>query len=401
MKSLISGYLAIFLPLMISAHNPGDIATGNNKFAFQLYHEVTAGSDKNLVCSPFSISTALAMTYAGARGETALQISQTMNFRQNENFHSEFKQLLNNLKTGAEGKIKLNIANGLWAQKNFKFLDSYFAQVKSNYNPVLKNVDFTVRAEREKTRQDINSWVENETNDKIKNLLSKGDLDSLTKLVLVNAIYFYSEWSDPFEKMATSPKDFILTDQSQVNVPFMNRHGLYKYYEDQNIQAIELPYKGNNASMVIILPIARDGIKAFEKSFDYKYYSDIAASFSVKDVRLSLPKFQASFKIYLRSALSQMGMPNAFSPANADFSGMTGKRDLCISEVIHQAFIAVDEKGTEAAAATAVIMKTTSAGPSPDVKIFNADHPFIFCIADNSTGSILFMGRIMNPKDSK
>jgi serpin B len=394
-------FLICFLPVMISANTPQEIVDGNNKFAFKLYHQVQGSTTgTNLFYSPFSISTALAMVYAGARTETALQISATMNFPQYEKFHSDYKLLLNGLNEGTEGKIKLNIANGLWAQKDYKFLDTYFDIVKSNYASELKNVDYTDNAERETTRKDINGWVEQKTNDKIKNLLSQGDLTSITRLVLVNAIYFYGDWAEPFEKQATQPKDFTLLDGTKNNVPFMNQQGRFNYYEDSKIQAIEIPYKDNKASMVIFLPNKNNGITEFETSFDYKYYQDIIAALQSTEVRLSLPKFQTTFKINLGATLSQMGIPLAFSP-NADFSGMTGKRDLCISEVIHQAFINVDEKGTEAAAATAVIMKAESARMPTEPKIFNADHPFVFVIKDNATGSILFVGKIMKPEVSK
>ena len=305
---------------------------------------------------------------------------------------------MDGLNEGTEGKIKLNIANGLWAQKNFKFLDSYMNLVASDYSSELKNADFTDDTEKEKTRKEINAWVEHETNDKIKDILSEGDLSSLTRLVLVNAIYFYGEWAEPFEKSATGPKDFFLPDQAKVNVPFMNHQGRYQYYEDTEIKAIEIPYKDNKASIVIFLPNTIKGITDFEQSFDYSHYLDIIASCNPMDVRLSLPKFKITNKIYLGATLSKMGMPLAFSPGGADFSGMTGKLDLCISEAIHQAFIDVDEKGTEAAAATAVVMKMTSAAPSSGLRVFNADHPFIYCIKDNTTGSILFIGKVMNPR---
>ena len=401
MKTRILFCYTWLLPLVISANGPQGINESNNMFAFKLFDNVKSGADKNIFYSPFSISTALAMTYAGARNETALQISQTMNFRPGNTFHSDYKYLLNLMNGGTDGKIKLNIANGLWAQKNFKFLDSYFDIVKSNYHSVLQNVDFNDDIEREKTRKEINGWVENQTNEKIKNLISQGDLSSLTKLVLVNAIYFFGEWEVPFKKESTAPKDFFLSDKTRINVPFMNQLGRYNYFEDSNLKVIEVPYKENKASIVIFLPHKNIGIGKFKKSFDYKYYQHIIRSFQITDIRLSLPKFQTTFKINLGSTLSQMGMPLAFSSTNADFSGMTGKRNLCISEVIHQAFINVDEKGTEAAAATAVIMKAMSARPSSDLKEFNADHPFLFIIKDNTTGTILFMGNIMNPDVSK
>ena len=294
----------------------------------------------------------------------------------------------------------MNIANGLWAQKDLQFLDFYLDIVTSNYSSELKNVDFVDNTSREKTRKDINAWVEQKTNDKIKDLLSQGDLNSMTRLVLVNAIYFYGDWETQFKKSATEPKDFSLLNKNQVKVPFMNEQEIYNYYEDSKIKAVEIPYKDYKASMVIFLPNKKNGITEFEKSFDYKYYQDIIAAFKSHEVRLSMPKFQTTCRIDLGTTLSQMGMPLAFS-ANADFSGMTGKRDLCISEVIHQAFINVDEKGTEAAAATAVVMKMTSIRMPDEPKIFNADHPFIFIIKDNTTGSVLFMGKIMNPKVSQ
>lgn len=269
--------------------------------------------------------------------------------------------------------------------------------VKSNYQAETKNVNFVDDSERQKTLREINVWVEKKTNDKIKDLLTQSDLTSLTRLVLVNAIYFYGDWENPFQKSETVPNDFLISEKNKVKVPFMNETGRYNYYEDSKIKAIEMPYKGNKASMVIFLPNAYDGIIDFEKIFDFNYYQDIISTVQSNQVRLSFPKFQTTFKINLGNTLSQMGMPLAFSPGAADFSGMTGNKDLCISEVIHQAFIDMTEKGTEAAASTAVIMKYTSVMPSTDIKIFNADHPFVFVIKDNQSGSILFMGKIMNP----
>ena len=401
MKPCHFSILACLLPLMINASNPQGVVEGNNKFAFKLFHQVQGGTTGNQFFSPFSISTALAMVYAGARNETALQMSQTLNFPLNDKFHGEYKHLLGKLHEGADGKIKLNIANGLWAQKDFKFLDTYFDVVKSNYNSELKNVDFKDNEEREATRKDINSWVEQNTNNKIRNILGQGDLNALTRLVLVNAIYFYGDWGTPFKKDLTKTKDFTLIDGTKDTVPFMNQEGVYNYYEDSKIQALEIPYKDNKASMVILLPIKKNGITVLEKSLDYKYYQEIIEGLQSTDVHLSLPKFKMDFKFELGGTLSQMGMPLAFSQDGADFSGMTGSRDLYISKVIHQAFVNVDEKGTEAAAATAVVM---SMGMSPhhvEPKIFNADHPFVFLIKDNSTGSILFIGAIMKPEVSK
>jgi serpin B len=344
MKPLLC-FLSCLFPLFVSASNFQNIIDGNNKFAFKLYHKVKVSTNENLFYSPFSISTALAMVYTGARSKTAQQISRTMNFRPDKDFHSNFKRLLDNLNEGTEMKIKLNIANGLWAQKDFKFINSYFDIVKTKYNSALKNVDFIDGIEREKTRKDINTWLEQKTNDKIKDLLGQGDLSSLTRLVLINAVYFYADWAEPFKKESTQPKEFSLIDKSKITVPFMNQQDRYRYFKDSTLQAIEIPYKDNKASMVIFLPTTNSGIAEFEKSLDFKYYHYIIRFLQPTEVRLSLPKFQTTYKINLGSTLSQMGMPLAFSPSGADFSGMTGKRDLCIFKVIHQAFINVDKKG--------------------------------------------------------
>ncbi len=395
-------FIACLLPFMSSANNPQGIADGNTRFAFKLFNQVQGSTkSENQFYSPFSISTALAMVYAGARNETALQMSHAMNFQPNDHFHAEYKHLLDKLPEGADGKIKLNIANGIWVQKEFKVLDTYFDVVRSKYNSELKNVDFTNNTARETSRMDINAWVERKTNDKIKNIIKQGDLTALTRLVLVNAIYFHGDWATPFKKELTKAKGFSLVEGTKDRVPFMNRQGRYNYFEDGKIQAIEIPYQDNKASLVILLPLTVKGISEFGKSFDYQYYQDMIESLQFDEVRLSLPKFKIDFHLELGSTLSQMGMPLAFSPDGADFSGMTGKRDLFISKVIHQAFIKVDETGTEAAAATAVVMDLAMAPQTSQPKVFNADHPFVFLIKDNLTGSILFMGTIMKPGVSK
>ena len=397
MKSILSVFTC-FIPIMLNATNPQGVVEGNNMFAFKLFHQVQGGTTRNQFYSPFSISTALAMVYAGAKNETAIQISQTLNFDPSDKFHSEYKHLLGKLHEGADGKIKLNIANGLWAQKDFKFLDTYIDIVRSNYASELKNVDFKDNTERETTRNDINEWVERNTNNRIRNILSQGDLDVLTRLVLVNAIYFYGDWATPFKKELTKTRDFKLMDGTKDTVPFMNQGDRYNYYEDSKIQALELPYKDNKASMIIFLPNTTDGIAELGKSLDYKYYQVVIGSLQSTDVSLSLPKFKLDFKFELGGTLSKMGMPLAFSQTGADFSGITGDRDLYISKVIHQAFVTVDEKGTEAAAATVVTMELMMAPKHVEPKMFKADHPFVFLIRDNTTGSILFMGKIMKPE---
>ena len=402
MKTFLLSSLVCLLTVVSSANNPKSVVEGNSKFAFRLLHQLQIGTTgQNLIFSPFSISTALAMVYAGAKNETALQMERTLNFQTNGNFNADFRHLLDKLDQGANGQIKLNIANGLWAQHDFKFLDGYFEVAKTDYYSALSNVDFKDAAARENCRRHINQWVEEKTNDKIKGLIGKDDLSGLTRLVLVNAIYFYGEWAEPFKKESTSPDEFSLKEGTRVMAPFMNQHKKYNYYEDSVMQAIEIPYKNDKASMLIFLPKWNKLLPEFEKSFDYQYYQKIAESLELTDVRLSFPKFKTDFKLELADILSQMGMPLAFSQDSADFSGMTGKPNLHISKVIHQAFIAADEKGTEAAAATAVTMNLMAMRDPSEVKVFHADHPFLFIIKDTMTGSILFMGKIMKPEVAK
>jgi len=395
MKPFLS-FFCFLLACTAGAQNIQTITDGNNRFAFSLYDQLRSGDQDNLFYSPFSISTALAMTYAGAQGETARQIRNTLNFPDGGNFHGQYSKMLQKISGANKDYITLDIANGLWAQKKFTFLDSYFDLVKTNYSSELKNVDFRDPVAREDARNEINTWVEKVTREKIKNLLDPSNLDSSTRLVLVNAIYFYGDWALAFEKHMTREADFYSRDNLTLTVPFMNNTGRYNFYETSDVKVIELPYKGSTASMLIFLPVDKDGLAEFEKSFSYKFYAEAVASMQMADVALSMPKFKTDYKIYLGKILAKMGMPLAFSPLTADFSGMTGKKELYISAVIHQASINVDEKGTEAAAATAVVM-AKGAARKPEMKYFIADHPFIFLIRDNTTGSILFMGRLTKP----
>jgi len=383
--------------LLAGAKKPQGIIEGNNKFAFKLFGELSAGSGNNLFYSPFSISTAMAMTYAGAMDSTALQMRQTMKFPKDKSFNDDFKSLLEQHAAGAGGKVTLNIANGLWAQQNFRFLDSYIDLVKTKYQAGIRNVNFSDDNALELSRKEINEWVQKKTNGKISDLLKPADLGSSVRLVLINAIYFYGEWEVPFERSNTRPMDFFPLGEAAIKLPFMNRHGSFNCYEDTNIMALELPYGDKQTSMIIFLPKVKDGMTKFEKSFDFEYYNNVILSLQTGYVRVSIPKFRESGRFYLSMTLSKMGMPLAFSSGRADFSGMTGKKDLYISTIIHQAYIAVDELGTEAAASTAVIMKMTAIRPPADARDFTADHPFIFLIRDNASGSILFIGKIMNP----
>jgi len=375
-----------------------ELSDSLNKFAFDLYSKVKGQKD-NLFFSPFSISSALAMTYAGARSETGTQMSQTLHFYGDEIFHSQFKSLLENIYKKQENEgITIKTANALWAQEDFKFSKKYLSLVENYYNSKIKFVDYIDPSGREKSINNINKWVEDNTEEKIKDLIKPNDINEFTRLILTNAIYFYGGWENQFKEVNSKSGDFFVNENSKVEAMFMRKSMKVTYYENENIQAMELQYVDKAASMVIILPKKHIDIENFEKSFSYNKYQNILKNLLQREIRVEIPKFEYTVELGLGKTLADMGMPLAFSN-DADFSGMTGKKLLKIDKVKHKAFIKVNEKGTEAAAATAVVMRTKSA----EIKsvIFRADHPFIFIIKDNTTGTILFIGRLNNPGKKK
>ncbi len=382
--------------------NKSDLTTqvsGNNDFAFDLYQSLREG-DSNLFYSPYSISLALAMTYAGARGETAGQMADTLHFDLNQDrLHPLFNSLdieLNKRGEGARGKdgegFKLSIINAIWGQKNYKFLSSFLDSLAQNYGAGLRPLDFA--SELEESRLTINSWVSDQTNEKIKDLIPQGVLSPATVLVLTNAIYFNAAWQYPFNENQTKEGPFYLLDGNTVTVPMMRNTESYGYAEGDNYQAIELSYDGGELSMVILLPQAGQ-FEAFEDALDGNRVADIIGSIGYRQVALTMPRFTYESKFMMRGTLSDMGMRDAFMGGFADFSGINGQRTLFIDEIIHQAFVDVDETGTEAAAATAVIVAELAAPAEP--KQVTIDRPFIFLIRDVETGTILFIGRVLNP----
>ncbi len=374
------------------------LTDGNSDFAFELY-KVLRDTGGNLFYSPYSISLALAMTYAGARGETEEQMTDTLRFSlAQDNLHPAFNSLdieLASRGEGAEGKdeegFRLNIVNAIWGQKDYEFLSEFLDILAENYGAGLRILDF-IKAPEE-SRITINNWVSDQTEGRIEDLIPQGAIDALTKLVLTNAIYFNAAWQFPFEEDATADGTFHLLDGEEITVPMMRQTESFGYAEEDNYRAVELPYDGQELSMVILLPKAGQ-FEAFEDSMDYQAVKGILTELTNQQVSLTMPEFEYESEFSLKSALTEMGMPVAFS-ADADFSGMTGNQDLFIDEVIHKAFVSVDEAGTEAAAATAVIMRLTAVPGTPIE--FTVDRPFIFLIRDIETGSILFIGRVMNP----
>lgn len=377
--------------------NAYSLAESNNQFAFDLYKQL-AVQEGNLFFSPFSISTALAITYNGAAGKTKSEMAKTLHFEQlQKNIPQAFHVLLDSIKPAKNRKdLQLNISNALWAQKKYIFLNSYIKLCRDYYSASVQNADFTTNKEREKSRKSINQWVEKQTNGKIKDLLQTGAIDAMTRMVITNAVYFYGSWAEKFDEKRTKQDTFHLADKSFVLAPFMHKTFSAKYFENQNLQMAELPYFSGEYSMIIFLPKAPTGLEQVNNDLTNNNFKFYFSKSTQKEIQFSIPKFKLSGQFDLGQKLAGMGMPMAFSN-KADFSGMTGHYDLKISKVIHKAFIEVNEKGTEAAAATGVIMALKSAYISNKI-IFKADHPFFFIIRENSTGSILFMGKLAKPE---
>ena len=382
----------------VNQADSASLVNGNTAFAIDLYQGLK-NSGGNLFYSPYSISEALAMTYGGARGETAKQMADTLHFQLLQGqLHPAFNSLdleLANRGQGAKGQdaqgFRLHVVNAIWGQQGFTFLPDYLDLLAQNYGAGLRILDFIKATEQ--SRQTINQWVSDQTEAKIKDLLPPGSIDTATRLVLTNAIYFNAAWASAFQPESTVDGKFTLLDGSQINVPLMKQTESYGYAKGDNYQAVELPYDGHELSMVILMPQA-DKFKAFETALSSPQVSDTINSIKYQQVEFSMPKFKIESEFSLKKELSTMGMPDAFN--NADFSGMDGRTDLEIADVVHKAYVSVDEAGTEAAAATGVIVGITSMPTEPPVKV-TIDHPFIFLIRDIKTGTILFIGRILDP----
>ncbi|HOW73849.1 MAG TPA: serpin family protein [Phycisphaerae bacterium] len=372
---------------------PGDqqtLAESNNRFACSLYARLK--DDKgNLFFSPYSISTALAMTYAGARGETAVQMAKTLEFTlEPDRLHPAVHSLIEALNAGGKkGDYELSVANALWGQKGHGFLPDFLDLTQRNYRAGLRDVDFS---NAQGTRRTINAWVEKETRQRIKDLIKEGVITPNTALILTNAIYFKGSWSLPFNNKHTQRQPFTLLDNTKVDTLIMHRMGTFNYMKGDDLQVLELPYVGRRLSMIILLPNQVAGLPAMEKLLTGENLRQWLANLHEQNVSVALPKFSITSEFRLNDVLKSMGMADAFS-GRANFSGMDGQRGLFISHVLHKAFVDVNEQGTEAAAATGVIMKS-SAPP-----VFRADHPFIFLIRDIPSNTVLFIGRLMNPKE--
>jgi serine protease inhibitor len=379
-----------------SAADRKAVVAGDNAFAVSLYGQLRKQSG-NLFFSPESISTALAMAYAGARGDTASEMAKTLHFTLPPGqLHPAMGALLRQL-NARQDNYQLSVANALWAQQGYTFRDEFLKLLKSDYDAGLNQVDF--KGSSESVRSTINRWVEQKTQDKIKDLLQPGSLKPDTRLVLTNAIYFKGNWETQFDKAQTTDEDFHLSPSQKKRAPLMHREGGFNYFNGGTFQILEIPYKGKDLSLVILLPNEIGGLSSLEESLTGSIQEWLGHLALVSKVIVTMPRFKMTRQFELGATLGAMGMPAAFS-GGADFSGMTGKRDFSISEVIHKAFVDVNEEGTEAAAATAVTMRALAIRvPAQPPPVFRADHPFVFLIRDNRSESILFMGRVADPAE--
>jgi len=374
-----------------------EVVTGINDFTFDLYAKLKL-KNGNLFFSPYSISACLAMVYEGADGKTAQEIREVFHYPEDDlTRRAGYASVFNGLNQ-KDKDYTLNTANALWAQQDFSFLDSYLSMIEEYYGGRTTNLDFKV--DPLGSRDTINNWVEEQTNDKIEDLISEEAITDNTKMILTNAIYFYGDWLKQFPKDKTEQDDFQVTPDNKVQADMMHLSGeKFNYMEDSQLQMLELPYKGNEISMLILLP-KDDDIAGLEESLTNKNLTDWKEAMTKEyEVNTFLPKFTFTKRFSLSDILQEMGMPTAFSSLKADFSKMTDAQGgvLFISDVVHQAFVDVDEEGTEAAAATATQMEFTTSAPEP-VVTFRADHPFIVIIQEKNAGNILFMGRVNDPR---
>jgi len=370
---------------------------GNTTFAVDLYRLEAAQQSGNIFFSPYSISTAMAMVDAGARGMTATEIKKAMRFPFTEKRLAEaWASVLDDVNQH-KGGFDLLTANALWAARGIEFRSSFLATARGEFGARIEALDFAHASEA--ARERINKWVSDTTRDKIRELIARGMLTKDTLLVLTNAIYMKAKWEDPFPKSATDVKGKFHAPGGDVTVPMMHTTETFSFFKGEGVRVLELPYQGNELSMVIVLPQSTAGLAVIEKDLTPEKIEAWQAKLTPARVSVSFPRFTSEMTLDLNDTLQAMGIKRAFQmTGGADFSGMSEKEKIAISRVIHKARVDVDEQGTEAAAATAVIgVRSAAIRPLPPPEVFVADHPFLFIIRRNGSGSVLFLGRLMKP----
>ena len=378
--------------------NKAIVAKGNNTFATELYEQLKA-EPGNLLFSPYSLSTALTMTYAGACGNTEVQMANVLHLDlEPQQVHQAAGAWMSELNTASNAQkgYQLYAANALWGQEEYTFLPQFTELLKAYYNAELTPLNFA--SAPQESGKVINAWVKQQTQGKIPELINPATLDSSTVLVLTNAIYFKGRWALPFEKEKTQDAPFILGSGNNVDVPMMRQTADVFYFEDDSIQMVEFPYEqpgdGVSLSMLFLLPREPANFAAIEASLSVEFIESTFEKMQKQKVSINIPRFTVSSTFSLPDALKALGMDEAFSLPPADFSGITGAKDLYISDVLHKVFLEVNEEGSEAAGASAVMMSRGLARHP----VFQADHPFWIVIRENSTGGFLFFGRIMDPR---
>jgi len=392
--TLVRSALARDTAPVVSEADMAALAAGNRAFACELYQQL-ASADGNLVFSPLSISTALAMAYAGAEGDTATQLAQALHFTlPAERLHAAFNKLDLSLEPSgqdADKQLALNIVNALWTQQGWTYLDSFLDTLAVDYDAGMHEMDF--ENDREAARQAINQWVSDATQGRIPELIPNGALDDAVRMVLTNAIYFRAYWASQFSESATVDQPFHRLDGSSVTAKMMHQVHSFGYARADEYRAVSLPYFADKQSMVVVLP-DEGAFPAVSDSVDGDWVAALLAGLEATQVDLGFPRFEFSGSADLAEILQALGATDAFSADLADFSGITGQRDLYIQQVRHKAFISVNEKWTEAAGATDVEFGETSV---PIAEPVTVDRPFLFFIVDNGTGAVLFVGRVLDP----
>lgn len=403
----------------ITEERVAELVRETNGLAFDLYDElVSTAPDENLLASPVSITTALAMAYAGARGNTRDQMREALRYTlEDDTLHNAFNALQRALADRGEDideadrpsdydaeddpvPFQVDLVNAVWGQADYPFRERYLSTVANHYGGGLREVDY--RSDHEAAREEINAWVATQTADRIEELLPPGALNHFTRLVLTNAIYFVANWHHPFETSATSDETFTTLDGSRADVAMMTQRETVPYAEVDGAKAVDLPYIGEDVSMLVILPpVGR--FEPYEQAFSRTVLDQIVGTLDAREGTVSLPRFEFESKFALKEPLGALGMPMAFDSSNADFSGIAGHEEtnenLYIDDVYHNTYIAVDEEGTEAAAATGVVVNVVSAPSDPFE--FVADRPFLFAIRDRPTDTVLFLGRMIDAESAQ
>lgn len=388
MKKLPSLLLALLAGVTASGQNASNTI---NSFAFDLYKRLKFDESENVVYSPFSIVPTFGMVTLGAKGETLNQLNTTFHFDSNKKWHQTIGMLQRDILSSASDDITITVANKAWMQNNYGVLRTYRKNLKKCYRAAMYGVDFI--KDPESSRQTINQSVEADTKGHIKNLLPQGSISELTRLVLTNAIYFKGKWKEPFEPEKTKERNFTLTDGSMVKHQFMSSDKTFGYFKGDNYAALEMDYKGEDFSMIIVLPHEGTPLRKVEDSFTYAKYNELINAIAPQKTLVFIPKFTVESGFSMKKVLGEMGLTVPFTD-NADFSGISGNKDLKISDAYHKAFIEVTEEGTKAAAATAVVVAMKSL---PNFNVFDANRPFMFILRHKPTNTILFIGRVAKP----